>query len=276
MHIRFTGRNSGINARESFGNRQNFSVRNMDAKSESTSQPGTPRLSDKWLTFWKADFHGKLLLVLIALLLTWASIGGTTIGLVTVDALLFLISWVTATVFFHHHKKKFGIYVSLAMIASIVDAASEFAKGTPLAVILRTIAGVGFAGLLIAAIVILFIKLSRVRRVSIDTVYGGICVYLLLGFLWYIFYALIAVFDPAAFEYAYLRTGAYDLMYFSLNTLTTLGQGDIVPLNRFSMVLCNLEALVGQIFPSVFIARLVSLYVVNELEDREAKKSPPS
>ncbi|MGK7882950.1 MAG: ion channel, partial [Crocosphaera sp.] len=40
----------------------------------------------------------------------------------------------------------------------------------------------------------------------------------------------------------------------------TLGYGDILPKNPFAMTLANAEALVGQIYPAVVIAKLVSLY----------------
>ena len=49
---------------------------------------------------------------------------------------------------------------------------------------------------------------------------------------------------------------------FSFTTLTTLGYGDITPNNAFAMILTNAEALVGQIYPAVVIAKLVSLYKV--------------
>jgi len=279
-HDRFADLDNGINARESSvqsvelhtGIMDGISKGNIDGISEATAQARTPDLADKWLAFWQANFHGKLLLVLICVLLACASIAGTRVGLVTLDALWFLISFLTATVFLHQNKKAFWAYTGCAMIMSMLDAVSQFAPNTVIFGLLGTVCGVGFAVQLIAAIIFLIIKLSRVRRVTIDTIFGGICVYMLLAFLWYVFYAVILVYDPTAFKFAYTRTGAYDLMYFSLNTISTLGQGDIVPLSRLTMVLCNLEAIVGQIFPSVFIARLVSLYVINELEDRNSKR----
>jgi hypothetical protein len=39
----------------------------------------------------------------------------------------------------------------------------------------------------------------------------------------------------------------------------TVGYGDIVPVSRIVRSLCFLEALVGQLYPAVIIARLVSL-----------------
>jgi uncharacterized membrane protein len=52
-----------------------------------------------------------------------------------------------------------------------------------------------------------------------------------------------------------------DWVYFSFVTLTTVGYGDITPVARGARTLAILEALVGQLYPAVIIARLVSLQV---------------
>lgn len=63
-----------------------------------------------------------------------------------------------------------------------------------------------------------------------------------------------------------------NLFYFSFTTLTTTGLGDICPLDKAAMVLASLEAVVGQIYLVVLIARLVGLHVINQME-RDIKKS---
>jgi hypothetical protein len=51
------------------------------------------------------------------------------------------------------------------------------------------------------------------------------------------------------------------LLYFSLVTMTTLGYGDIAPAAPAARMLCSLEAVIGQLFVAIFIARLVSLHI---------------
>jgi hypothetical protein len=51
-----------------------------------------------------------------------------------------------------------------------------------------------------------------------------------------------------------------DLMYFSMSTLTTVGYGDIAPVNPIARSLANLEALIGQLYPAIIVARIVTLY----------------
>jgi hypothetical protein len=54
------------------------------------------------------------------------------------------------------------------------------------------------------------------------------------------------------------------MVYYSFVTLATLGYGDIVPLSPSARGLAILEAVVGQIYLVVVVARLVSLYGQSE------------
>ncbi len=102
-------------------------------------------------------------------------------------------------------------------------------------------------------------RISHEERVNGDVIRGGICVYFLLGILWFLMYQIIVFFAPTAFSMPEEFTTS-SLFYFSFTTLTTLGYGDITPTNSFAMALTNAEALVGQIYPAIVIAKLVSLY----------------
>ena len=86
--------------------------------------------------------------------------------------------------------------------------------------------------------------------------------YLLMVLLWAVLYELAFLFNPNSIA---APEGGGDvfpqLVYFSYTTLTTLGYGDIAPRGLVVRNLAILEALLGQIFLTVFIARLVGLYV---------------
>ena len=102
----------------------------------------------------------------------------------------------------------------------------------------------------------------KVPRVTADTVQGGISVYLLVGFAWALFYGMVATIDPSAFSQSLLFQDTYlKALHFSFTTLTTLGYGDIVPVSEVALVLTNLEAIIGQIYPAVFMAVLVGGYL---------------
>ncbi len=111
----------------------------------------------------------------------------------------------------------------------------------------------------ILVIIAIGLRISQEKQVNLNVVRGGVCIYLLLGLLWFFFYKIIVFFDVNAFSFPEDITKD-SLFYFSFTTLTTLGYGDILPKNAFAMTFANAEALVGQIYPAVVIAKLVSLY----------------
>jgi hypothetical protein len=52
---------------------------------------------------------------------------------------------------------------------------------------------------------------------------------------------------------------ASKLIYFSFVTLTSTGYGDIVPVDPVARSLCNVETIIGQLYPATLLARLVTL-----------------
>jgi Ion channel len=124
---------------------------------------------------------------------------------------------------------------------------------------------------------IVTVQVFRRGNVTHHRVQGAICVYLLAGLAWAYSFDLLLILDRSAFRVA----GVYDSMaarrgmfrYFSFATLTTLGDGDIQALSPMARSLAILEALFGQLYPAVMIARIVSLEVVGR---RRAEPVAPS
>jgi hypothetical protein len=114
-------------------------------------------------------------------------------------------------------------------------------------------------------------------RITSHRVRGAVAIYLQLSLFFALLYLFILTRHPDAFRpiitlsgpTADVLRGAHggtQMVYFSLSTLTTTGYGDIVPVHPFARSLANLESLLGQLFPAVFLARLVTL----EVADRRA------
>jgi len=107
-------------------------------------------------------------------------------------------------------------------------------------------------------------------RVEVDQILGGVNVYLLLGVVFARLH--VAVEDFAAGSYtlgglpiatALAQSGQQleqVMLYFSVITLTTLGYGDILPVSEAARMLSSVEAVVGQLFVAILIARLVSAH----------------
>ena len=103
------------------------------------------------------------------------------------------------------------------------------------------------------------------QQVSRDVVYAAIITYLMIGLLWAYVYGVIAILAPGSFDVSRADIKSVDFIftYYSFVTLTTLGFGDIVPLTGPAYSLVILEALVGQIYLTVLVARLVGLHIAH-------------
>jgi hypothetical protein len=114
------------------------------------------------------------------------------------------------------------------------------------------------------------------REVTFNTVCASLCIYLLLGVVWALAYSVDDVLDPAAFTgtvdgskhpgWLRLVRGETTVLYFSFATLTTLGYGDIVPTSPISRMLATIEAITGQLYLAVLVARLVGMHIARSLE----------
>ena len=131
------------------------------------------------------------------------------------------------------------------------------------------------------AIIVLMRKILRACLVNADLIFGALMVYLLSGILWANFYFIENIVSPGSFQGSgALNFDSMDLMstyeqqfnflYFSFATLATLGMGDITPLNHLAKSLTAMEAIFGQLFVAIIIAKLVSVwwYVPSEAEKK--------
>lgn len=110
----------------------------------------------------------------------------------------------------------------------------------------------------IALAYIVLIRTLSPGPINLYRIEGSIVTFLLIGLVFCFLHDMIFLIDGPA---AYKGLGAGDkkeFMYFSLTTLTTVGYGDITPAIPASRSAANLEALIGQLYPAILIARLVS------------------
>lgn len=133
---------------------------------------------------------------------------------------------------------------------------------------------------LLAAILFLsYIILIHLRQllftinITTNLLYAALCNYILIIMLIGFVYALMAVFNPHAFmvidSHAYPSVdgelkNVSIFVYYSTITMTGVGFGDIVPVSHLARSISMLEALVGQFYIVVLVARLVSLYVMTK------------
>ncbi len=107
------------------------------------------------------------------------------------------------------------------------------------------------------------------KRVDLNLIYGAVSVYLLIGFGFAFACLALELYAPGSYRNIMDHTGSSgDLLpgfvYYSFVTLTTLGYGDISPLNRAGEVTAYLEAIVGQLYLTILVARLVGMHLAQQ------------
>jgi hypothetical protein len=132
-------------------------------------------------------------------------------------------------------------------------------------------AGVGVVAA-IQLIVVVMLQVLHEGPITFHRIRGAVAVYLLLGLAWANLYELIEQLSPGAFRLPDAPRNHAELVtmlaYYSFVTLTTMGYGDVLPVHPAARSAAVLEAVVGQLFPAILIARLVSM----ELTSREARR----
>ena len=114
-------------------------------------------------------------------------------------------------------------------------------------------------------VVTIFRRVFSKEQANSETIFGALCIYLLVGFSFASVYGMVAAFQPKAFyldPLVNLRTvpDRFDLVYYSFGTMTSLGATGITPVSGQARSLTVLEALLGVLYLAVLIARLMGAY----------------
>jgi hypothetical protein len=118
-------------------------------------------------------------------------------------------------------------------------------------------------GLLLAAVAPVAIAVGVVREareegVTIRTMFGVLCMYLLLGTLFAYAYGVVAELSSEQFFAETSATTISDFLYFSFTTMTTTGFGDLTAATDMGRSLAVTEELIGQIYLVTVVAVIVS------------------
>lgn len=99
-------------------------------------------------------------------------------------------------------------------------------------------------------------------RVTYHRIIGAVLLYLTIALTFVAFFTFVGLLIPKAFSGIAIEDSpalASNLIYFSFVTLTSTGYGDIVPVHPIARSLCNVESIIGQLYPATLLARLVTL-----------------
>lgn len=120
----------------------------------------------------------------------------------------------------------------------------------------------------------LLVFIFSARRINRDVIYAAVAIYFLLGAIFVPTYGIIetVTFAQTDGEHAFSSNTAtpgeifpwQDFIYFSYTTLTTAGYGDILPITMTARSAASLEAIIGVLYLTIVMARLVGLYTTYE------------
>ena len=174
---------------------------------------------------------------------------------------------------YHHHRGQYWFLLALAAISIGLGIAARWLGGEW--TVWLGIPSLFTSGLIMLAIGLLIgTEVFTKTQVDGDAICGSISVYMLIGVIFATGYSMILLAYPQAFTISEtLRLddpslGPHRLMlYFSLTTLTTVGYGDITPVSDLARSLSNVEAILGQSYLTVLVARLVGKHLAKSLAD---------
>ena len=213
----------------------------------------------------------------------WLRDEGLTVLLGALFLRIFVVSPLAAAGFFGSYGALvLNLWLAFTLLSGVLAigwrrrTAQVIVLGAVLLFALQTIGagGGGTIGLILDAGLTIFLlsilgamvvwQIFREGPITRQRVQGSITIYLLLGLIWAEAYMLAGLLDSKSFT-ANLPTERTAVLahftYYSFVTLTTVGYGDISPVSLVTRSLANIEGLIGQLFPAILIARLVSMEI---------------
>jgi len=211
-------------------------------------------------------------LLLLSLLSASTSDSPFTRGVVTFLALSLVMSITVATSQAKHVAYKmffFGLTISILLIVSNVFMLPPMHTKT-----FRIISD-SMAILYVLYAAFLIIKDVFSGQVNVNRICGAICFYLMIGMCFGMFFYVLDMHDVTSFKlnqfYDHTAMEGFPITmhdrltlfnYYSFCTITTAGFGDITPVSQAARTFTWMEALFGQLYLSILIARLVGLHIV--------------
>jgi hypothetical protein len=117
----------------------------------------------------------------------------------------------------------------------------------------------------VVVVVAIFRRVFAKHVPNTETVFGALCIYLLVGFSFGNLYGLLAALQPKTFYLdpalnLHQVPNRFDFIYYSFGTMTCLGTAGITPVSNQARSLSIIEAILGILYLAVLISKLMSAY----------------
>jgi hypothetical protein len=227
-------------------------------------------MTGRLLRFWDEEHSLTVLLILLIVEVFIVAPGTRTVRILELIGIVVFSFLLLAGLLTMARQRTLqavsGVFVICTIVVRLVRSAFGVSGLLPWDALLSILSIAGM-------IIVVLWQVYREGPVTSHRVRGAIAAYLLLAILFAYSYTFIAFIAPGSFQLPAWVTGTGPergeaFFYLSIVTLTTVGFGDITPIHPVARSLVMLEALIGQLYPAILIARLVTL----ELETRRSGK----
>ncbi len=219
---------------------------------------------DLIIKWFRGDRFLLLLVSLVVTLLLAPLMEESILGKLLMHA-CFTFVFVTGVV---ANRQRKGIFVTALVLACVAIPLGwlRVLDESPRLLLLRLIADIIFFSFTALMILVTVVKDHLASKQSI---LGAICVYLLMGLTGALVYSALEIVEEESFRFVERqlaadpdangeRTAWPQMVYYSFVTMSTLGFGDITPRTPLAQTVTWMQAVAGQLYLVVLIARMVS------------------
>jgi voltage-gated potassium channel len=241
--------------------------------------PTKPKYRRRRRTLIRSNNRFRVLLTFLALMLMVTPFFEERRFAINIIRLILSLALIAAVYGVSRKRRDLIIAGTLALPALIGRWLPAYATSMPI------FAAVSASTALFLAFVAYMIinEVAHLRTVTFDTIFGAACGYILIGAVWAFTYSLINVVAHPGFVFTDVvnlppapdliqQSRLTSLFYFSFITLTSTGFGDILPLAPVAKGFAVVEAMIGQFYVAILVARLVSLELLSS--GNEADPNP--
>jgi len=224
-------------------------------------------LIKKLVRFWDEDrsLSAMMILMLLFIFVFVPLMSGEHAGQVVIK-LIYSIMLLTGILSVTRTRKVLVAICVFAFIGMLVNWLSDIKPIRPL-LVAHDLGAILFN--LFFAIIIL-VKTFKRGEITYHRIVGSVVVYLMLGMVFaYVYHMVYLLAGNSSFNNINTGNGIKEFLYFSFTSLTTMGYGDITPVHPMARSVANFEALIGQLYPAILIARLVTM----EFESSSKRKT---